>query len=69
MQVSVDRPSVNWKPYEKVEKSWNEVELRKLVNICSCSLHVIYGALKTGLILCFLQHLNITSFFCVLWVV
>ena len=63
IQVSVDGPSVNWKFYKKVEKSWEEAELSKLVIIGSCSLHVVHGALKTGLILCFLQHVNFTSFF------
>ena len=67
-QVSMDGPSVNWKFYENVEKSWEEAELRKLVNIGSCSLHVVHRALKTGLLLCFLQHLYFTSFFVFLFV-
>ena len=66
--VSMDGPSVNWKFYENVEKSSEEAELRKLVNTGSCSLHVVQGALKTGLILWFLQHLHFTSsffYFCI----
>ena len=62
IQVSLDSPSVNCTFYEKVEKSQEEAELLKLFNIGSCSLHVVDGALKTGLILCFLQHLIFATF-------
>ena len=63
IQFSVDVSSVNWKFYEKVEKSREETDFSKLVDIGSCSLHVVHGELKTGLISCFLQHLNFPSFF------
>ena len=35
MQVSMDKPSVNWKSYKKVEKSRNGVELSKLVIVAA----------------------------------
>ena len=35
MQVSMDKPSVNWKFYKKVEKSRNGVELSKLVIVAA----------------------------------
>ena len=57
----MDGSSVIWKFYEKVEKSQEEPELSKLVNIGNCTLHVVHGTLKTGLISCFLQHVNFTT--------
>ena len=41
IQGSMNGPLVNWKFDEKVEKSREEAELSKLVNIESCSLHVV----------------------------
>ena len=53
IQVSMDGPSVNWKFYEKVEKSWEEAELGKLGNIGSCSLNGVHETFKSDLILCY----------------
>ena len=56
IQVSLDGSPVNWKFYEKVEKSREEVELSKLVNIGSCSfwyfLH--FSKIVLGIIRCVL---------------
>ena len=48
LQVSLDRPSVNWKFYEKLIESREISELTGLINIGSCGLHVIHGAFKFG---------------------
>ena len=47
-QISMDRPSVNWKFFNSVTKKREEDELPALINIGSCGLHVIHGAFKTG---------------------
>jgi len=47
-QVSMDGPSVNWKFLDMLQKKRKESELPQLINIGSCSLHIIHGALKTA---------------------
>ena len=44
----MDGPSVNWKFFNTVTKKREEDELPALINIGSCSLHVIHGTFKTG---------------------
>ena len=48
LQVSMDGPSVNLKFHRDVQSNREELELPKLIDIGSCSLHTIHGALKTG---------------------
>ena len=49
LQVSMDRPNVNWDVL-KLHSSYREQnEFSKLNNIGSCGLHVLHGALRTGL--------------------
>ena len=48
-QLSMDRPSVNWLLLDLLKKQRVQQELPKLLNIGSCSLHVIHGAFKSGL--------------------
>ena len=49
LQVSMDGPNVNWDVL-KLHSSYREQnECSKLINIGSCELHVLHGALRTGL--------------------
>ena len=48
LQVSMDGPSVNLKFHRDVQSNREEFELPKLIDIGSCSLHIIHGAFKTG---------------------
>ena len=47
LQVSVDGPSVNWALYDELRKHREREELPSLINIGSCGLHIVHGALKT----------------------
>ena len=47
LQVSMDGPSVNWKFLESLRESRDEMD-RQLIDIGSCGLHVLHGALQTG---------------------
>ena len=47
-QISMDGPNVNLKFYEAVVTERNENEQHQLINIGSCGLRKIHGALKTG---------------------
>ena len=47
-QISMDRPSVNLKFLEKVQKDRRDNEQHELINIGSCGLHTIHGAFKGG---------------------
>ena len=46
----MDGPSTNWKFYEELVKLHNEQDpdIPLLLNLGSCSLHVVHGAFKTG---------------------
>ena len=48
IQVSMDRPSTNWKFFNLLQKDRVEKEQHNLIDIGSCSLHIIHGAFKTG---------------------
>ena len=48
LQVSIDGPSVNLKFHRDVQSNCEELELCKLIDIDSCSLHTIHGAFKMG---------------------
>ena len=47
-QVSMDRPSVNWKVLWDMKIEREEAGLNNLVNIGSCNLHVVHGTLKSA---------------------
>ena len=48
LQMSMDGPAVNWKFFDALMKYRSECELPQLINIGSCSLHTVHGALKTA---------------------
>ena len=48
VQVSMDGPSTNWKFFEDLEQQRNSEDIPMLLNLGSCSLHVIHGAFKRG---------------------
>ena len=48
IQVSMDGPSPNWKFFNLLQKDRVEKEQHILIDIGSCSLHIIYGAFKIG---------------------
>ena len=49
IQISMDGPIVNWKLYEQITEERNEMEdYPSLIDIGSCSLHVVHGAFRTG---------------------
>lgn len=48
IQLSMDGPNVNWKVLSHMKKEREKAGLNKLVNICSCNLHVVHGALKSA---------------------
>ena len=47
LQVSMDGPSVNWKFLDSLRETRDETD-RQLIDIGSCGLHVLHGALQTG---------------------
>ena len=47
LQVLMDDPSVNWALYDELGKHNEREELPSLINIGSCGLHIVHGALKT----------------------
>ena len=47
LQVSMDGASVNWALYDELRKHREREELPSLINIDSCGLHIVHGALKT----------------------
>ena len=48
IQASMDGPSSYWKFYKILQKDRLEKEQHELINIGSCSMHIIHGAFKTG---------------------
>ena len=50
IQVSMDGPSVNWKLLESIaEERISNEQYPKLLDIGSCSLHVVHGAFRSGM--------------------
>ena len=43
----MDGPSANWKLFELIQKDWERKEQKKLLDIGSCSFHMIHGAFKS----------------------
>ena len=48
VQVSMDGPSVNWKFYKALNNQRHESKLPTLIDIGSCSLHIVNGAFQNG---------------------
>ena len=48
VQISMDGPNVNWKFYHNLFQERKSEELPDLLNIGSCSLHVVHGSFKKG---------------------
>ena len=48
LQVSMDGPAVNWKFFDALMNYRSECELPQLINIDSCSLHIVHGVLETA---------------------
>lgn len=48
VQVSMDGPSVNHKFYKKFSDERSDSEISALVDIGSCSLHIVNGAFQSG---------------------
>ena len=48
IQLSMDGPNVNWDVLKRLSLSSEEKDSSKLINIGSCGLHVVHGALQTG---------------------
>lgn len=47
-QISMDGPNVNKKFYKDFSTNFEEGNFHKLVDIGTCSLHIVHGAFKTG---------------------
>ena len=45
----MDRPKVNVKFYKEIVKYPEKAMFHTLIDIGSCSLHVVHGSLKTGI--------------------
>ena len=45
LDLLMDGPSINWKVLSEIKKEREEAGLRKLINIGSCTLHVVHGPL------------------------
>lgn len=48
-QLSMDGPSTNWNVLQLLHDDREEKEYPRIVNIGSCSLHVLHGAFKCGM--------------------
>ena len=49
LKISMDGPNINWKLYDSIVEEWNENDdYPDLIDIGSCSLHVVHGAFRTG---------------------
>ena len=50
IQVSMDGPTVNWKMLDLIVEDRNSNETYpNLLDVGSCSLHVVHGAFRTGM--------------------
>ena len=48
IQVSMDGPNTNLLFLKKMKKERSENELSGLIDLGTCSLHIVHGAFKTG---------------------
>ena len=47
IQLSMDRPNINWKVFDVLKNHREEAEWSSLLNLGSCSLHIVHGAFQT----------------------
>ena len=47
LQVSMDGPSMNLKFLRLLQSGWKKKDIQELLDIGTCELHTIHGALKT----------------------
>ena len=47
-QISMDGPNTNWKFYNDYSAERSQTTYHKLIDIGSCSLHVVHGSFKSG---------------------
>ena len=48
-QLSMDGPSTNWSVLKLLHKDHCEKDYPNIIDIGSCSLHVVHGAFKSGI--------------------
>ena len=48
IQLSIDGPNINWKVFDLLKSHREEDESSPLLNLGSCSLHIVHGAFQTG---------------------
>ena len=44
----MDGPNINWKFHGDLTQQWTTEDLPDLLNIGSCGLHIVHGALQKG---------------------
>ena len=49
IHLSMDRPNTNWAVFEKIQQNYQMKKRASLVNLQSCSLYTVSGALQTGI--------------------
>lgn len=49
IHLSMDRPNTNWAFFEKIQQNYQMKKSASLVNLQSCSLCAVSGALQTGI--------------------
>lgn len=48
IQLSMDRPNVNWKVFEMLQKEMQQQVVKSLLNVGSCGLHVLHNSFRAG---------------------
>ena len=48
IELSMDGPNINWKVFDLLKSHRREAEWSPLMNMRSCSLHIVHGAFQTG---------------------
>ena len=48
IELSMDGPNINWKVFDLLKSHRREAEWSPLMNLQSCSLHIVHGAFQTG---------------------
>ena len=49
LQLSMDGPNANWSVFKLLHKDRCEKDYPNIIDIGSCSLHVVHGAFKSGI--------------------
>ena len=48
IQLCMDGPNINWKVFDLLQSHRKEAEWSPLLNLGSCSFHIVRGAFQTG---------------------